>query len=404
MLGSLKQGLPFFAERAITSGHADFFQQAITIEDMGATLENYEPYVRQHLYLSVKGPGILLFFRGLNIVANSGVLRPLLAPMAPSDAFVRPWVINRGVEADSPRLEQKVDEMRHLLALMFVLYPVLTLLPVFLIFWVGTTLVDETFGLIAAMTFIVTPEAHLSFSHLDFALFPLLAIGTVAPFVVGVRRQRLRYVAASAVVFMFYFTITLAAVPVVMMLVAYLGCDAWQRIRRRESMSAVAIDVASMLGVFGVVSGMLLASLYFAIHFHPIERYAYARTVQRDWVTTEYNLDWVMANALGYFLSFGLVQTAPLLAQAGRSVWRVLTATADAIGSLAVAWLGVLVFLLAFGRQHGETNRLWTFLTPVGCLIAARYIYDVIPLRRWWLPLSMFFVSLILMRYRLNYF
>ena len=404
MLGSLKPGLAFFADRAITSGHADFFQEAIVVEDMSATLENYEPYVRQHLYLSVKGPGILLFFRGLSIVANSAVVRPLLSPLAPSAAFVRPWVTQRGVEADSPRLEQNVEAMRHLLALMFVLYPVLTLLPVFLIFWVGRTVVDETFGLLAAVTFIVTPEAHLSFSHLDYALFPLLAIGTVAPFVVGVRQRRLRYVAASAAVFVLYFTITLAAISPVLMLIAYLGCETWQRIRRRESIGAVALDVAKVLGVFGLASGLVLAVLYFGIHFHPIERYSYARMIQRDWVTSEYNLDWVMANALGYFISFGVVQSVLLLVQGGRSGWRVLMATADGMASLAVAWLGLLVFLLAFGRQHGETNRLWTFLTPVGCLIVARYIYDVLPARRWWLPMLVFLVSLALMRYQLNYY
>ena len=100
----------------------------------------------------------------------------------------------------------------------------------------------------------------------------------------------------------------------------------------------------------------------------------------------------------------GVAKTGLLLVQSGRSAWRVLRATADGIALLAVAWLGLLLFLLAFGRQHGETNRLWTFLSPVGSLIVARYIYDVIPLRRWWLPMLLFFVSLVLMRYRLNYF
>jgi nitrate reductase NapE component len=404
MIGSLKQGFPAFAERAISSGHGDFLHQAVTVEDLGATLEHYEPYARQYLYLSVKGPGILLFFRGLNIVANSTVLRPLLDLVAPSATAVRPWLINRGVAPGSPHAEQKVEEMRYLLALMFVLFPVLTFLPVFLIFWVGRTFVDETFGLLAATTYIVTPEASLSIAHLDYALYPLLAIGTVAAFVIGVRQHRLGYVVASAVAFMLYFTITLAAVSVVVMLIAYLGCDAWQRIRRRDSIALVTIDMARVLGVFGLVCGLALTSLYFGIHFHPIERYGYAREVQRDWVTSEYNLFWVVSNALGYFLSFGLVQTALLIVQLGRSARRVVSASGDGIALLAVAWLCLLLMLLAFGRQHGETNRLWTFLSPVGCLIVARYIYDVIPSRRWWLPMLMFFVSLVLMRYRLNYF
>ena len=170
------------------------------------------------------------------------------------------------------------------------------------------------------------------------------------------------------------------------------GIDRRNRDRRGERARRVRAGV-----------GVLLAGLYFGIHFHPIERYTYARAVQRGWVTSEYNLDWVVANALGYFLAFGLVQTALLLVQGGRSTWRVMRGTGDGIGSLAVAWLGLVLLLLAFGRHHGETNRLWTFLTPVGCLVVARHIYDVMPLRRWWVPLMVFLVSLVLMRYRLNY-
>jgi hypothetical protein len=404
MIASLRQGFPAFAERAISSGHGDFLHQAVTVEDLGATLENYEPYARQSVYLSGKGPGVLLFFRGLKIVANSAVLRPLLDLVAPSAAAVRPWLTRRGVPPESPHAGQKVEEMRYLLALMFVLFPVLTFLPVFLIFWVGRTFVDETFGLLAAMVYVVTPEASLSIAHLDFALYPLLAIGTVAPFVIGVRQQRLRYVAASAVVFMLFFVTTLAAVSAVAMLMAYLGCDAWQRIRRRDTPVIVTSDVARVLGVFGLVCGLALTSLYFAIDFHPIERYSYAHEVQRNWITSTYDLFWVVENTLGYFLSFGLVQTALLIVQLGRSALRVLAATADGIALLAVAWLCLLLALLAFGRQHGETNRLWAFLSPVGCLIVARYIYDVIPSRRWWLPMLLFFVSLVLMRYRLSYF
>jgi hypothetical protein len=125
-------------------------------------------------------------------------------------------------------------------------------------------------------------------------------------------------VVISAVVLMLHFTITLAAVSVVALLAAYLGCEAWQRLRRQESLAVVMRDAVTVLGVFGLVCGLMLTGLYYGIHFHPIERYTYARLIQRDWVTTEYNWYWVLSNALGYFLSFGLAQTVLLLVQAGR--------------------------------------------------------------------------------------
>lgn len=405
MLGSMKPGLPFFAERAISSGHAEFFHFAVIADDLGATLADYEPFVRPHIYLSNKGPGVLLFFRGLTIVANSTPMRPLLDLVAPGDAAVRPWIIVRGVTPDVPDLDRYVREVRYLLALMSLLYPVLTVLPVFFLFWVGRTFVDDTFGLLAAATYIVAPEVSLSYSHLDFSLFPLLVIATTAFFVVGVRQRRVGYVVVSAVVVMLHFTITLAAVSVVALLAAYLGAEAWQRIRRQDSLAVVIRDAVTVLGVFGLVCGLMLTGLYYAIHFHPIERYTYARLIQRDWVTSEYNWYWILSNALGYFLSFGLAQTVLLLVQVSRSARRVLNGTGDVMALLAVAWLCLLVMLEAFARQHGETNRHWTpLLSPIGCLILARYIYDSIPARRWWMPMLVFFVGLVLMRYRVNYY
>ena len=85
-------------------------------------------------------------------------------------------------------------------------------------------------------------------------------------------------------------------------------------------------------------------------------------------------------------------------------MWRRMASAADELDHLALAWLCVLVSLLAFGRQHGETNRLWAFMSPLGCMLVARYMHDLVPSRWWWVPLALLVLSLGLARQQLTYF
>jgi hypothetical protein len=43
------------------------------------------------------------------------------------------------------------------------------------------------------------------------------------------------------------------------------------------------------------------------------------------------------------------------------------------------------------------------FLSPVGCLLAARFIRDATPAPRYAVPLVLFLTALVIARYRLSY-
>jgi hypothetical protein len=217
-------------------------------------------------------------------------------------------------------------------------------------------------------------------------------------------KRRFEYVAGSATIFIAYFYMTLAAISLIAFLGAYVGLVLLAGLRRGEAFPRAALNVLQTLASFALVCVILLACLYVWMHFDPIERYTMARGIQREWVTNEYNLFWVKANLVGYFLSFGLAQTSVVLLQQWRSIHRLFTADADSIDFIAIAWLCVLLSLVAFAHHHGETNRLWTFLSPIGCLIVARSFRDLIPQERLGPPLLLLFASLILARYRLTYF
>jgi len=402
LICSISHGRNAFHERAVMSGHGEFLVSAVTIPDLRGTLQNYDSYVVSPFrpFAASKGPGVIVFFRILNVVANSVLMRPLLEVLAPRDSSLHSWVVLRGDKLDAAQLEQ----LRYLLALMFVLFPLLTYLPVFLLFWVGRVFADDTVGALAAILYLFVPAIGLNVAHLDFALFPLLACACLVLFLIGMAQRRIEYITASAAIFILYFYMTLAAVSLLAFLGAYVGLAMMARLRRGEARRSAALDVVQMLAVFSLVCGVLLVCLYEWMHFHPIERYTMARSIQRDWRASEYDLFWVKANLFGYFLSFGLAQTIVVLAQQARSIHRVFTAVADSIDFIAIAWLCLLLGLVGLAHNHGETNRLWAFLSPIGCLIVARSFRDLIPLERLGPPLLLLFASLILARYRLTYF
>jgi hypothetical protein len=400
LIASLADGVFAMQKRAIESGHGEFLIEAVAVADLRATLTEYEPYAQQHTYLGNKGPGVLVLFRGLTEVANAPPMRALLDGVSPSLLTVRWWLGAASLGLTRPQMER----LRFLLGLVLVLFPLLTLLPVFLIFWTGRTFVDVRFGLLAASLYPLVPAVALLVAHLDYALFPLLTMGIVAPFVVGVNGGRWLPVALSGAVFALYFTLTLAAASVLVLLASYLGLRLVRRLRSGESFTSVTLDLSRSAGPFALVSAGVLALLCVWLPFDPIERYGYARGMQQEWTTSEYNLYWATANLLGYLLSFGLIQVVLLSVQLGHALRRTLAATADAIDDLAVGWLCLLVALLVFGRHHGETNRLWAFLSPMACLVVGRYVYDRVPPRRWWVPLGLALAGVMLARYRLSYF
>jgi hypothetical protein len=402
-LRALQSGTPTFATRAITSAHGEFLREAVLIEDLGATLRDYQTYVRPRTYLSAKGQGTLIFFHALKTIANVPIVGAALVPLTPDITLTRAALAEYGTAPGSARAERAAEELGRLLALMTALYPVLTILPVVLVFHAGRMMVDESFGLLAALVYTMVPAVNLSIAHLDVALFPLLTAAVMVGVAEGVRRRRMWPVALAAAAFVLYFFMTLAALTAVALAAVYLASLAWQRIARGERLAAVSAETAAAGCAFGVTAGFWLAVLYAGLNFDPVERYSYARDLQRRWVTPEYNLFWATGNALGYALSFGIAQSIVLLAQLARSTWRSIGARADGIDGLAVSWAWVFVALLVFGRQHGETNRLWAFLSPIGALLVARWVYDLVPGRWRWIPLILFLAGLFLVRLTLTY-
>jgi hypothetical protein len=402
MLFSLRDGPLAMEKRALSSGHGEYLVQTVMVDDLAGTLQDYERWVRPNLYLSNKGPGILVFFHSLARVANAEPIRPLLDGLGvvPNRSTIRWWLAEFWFDITGP---PQAERLRYLVGLVFIVFPLITLLPVFLVYWVGRSFVSVGFGLLAAALYPLVPAVGLLVADLDYALYPLCALAVVAPFAVGVRQRRPVCVGISAVAFVAYFSMTMAALSLGAVMVVFWALTVLQRLARGEGPSRIAYDAARDASMFALVSLALLALLYVGAHFDPIERYTFARSIQQNW-GMEYTGSWAAANLLGYFLSFGFAQTALLLVQQSRSALRVARSAGDPIDHLAIGWLCLLLALVVFGEQHGETNRLWAFLSPLACVIVARYIYDFVPSKLLWVPVVLFLAGLVVSRYQLSYF
>ncbi len=408
LIVGLVNGTSAFHRRALLSGHGEFLIEAVLIQDLPHTIRHYEPYVRgrpDRIFLAQKGPGVIAFFYALRLIASTPFVRHLLEPLAPSPDTVQSLLSERTADATVPSVgASEIDDLRYMLAVIFLVYPFLTYLPVFIIFWLGKVDADVTLGLLAGSLYLFVPAVSLRVAHLDYAVFPLLAAATVGSFAYGVERKQLSFVVASGLIFVLFLTMTLSAVSLLASLFPYVGLVVLQRVTNGERASRVSLELATVLGVFALVCSVLLLALNGLLRFDSVERYTYARSIQRDWVSNRlsaFNFVW---NLLGYFLSFSLIYTTCLFVQQWRSAQRVVAKMADSLDRVALSWLCLFLGLVALGRQQGETDRLWAFLSPVGCLITARFLHDSITWKRLWLPLLLFMLALLVARYRLNYF
>jgi len=407
LIASLTGGAGAFHRRALLSGHGEFLIEAVLIEDLPDTIGRYEAYVRgraDRIFLAQKGPGVLAFFYGLTHVGKSPFVRQLAEPFAPSARMVQSLLSERAAGASVPHVgSSRVHDLRYLLAVVILTYPLLTYLPIFIIVWLGAAHGDVRLGLLGGLLYLFVPAVALRVAHMDYAVFPLLASATLAWFVYGTERRQLSFVVASAVAFFVFFAMTLSAVSLLAYLLPFLGLVTLHRVANGEHRSRIVLELAAVAGVFALVCGLLLAGLSGWLQFDPVERYTYARSIQRSWVREHVSWFVFAWNLFGYSLSFGLLYTLCVLVQEGRSALRLVARAADSIDRVALSWLCLLAGLIAFGRQQGETDRLWAFLGPLGCLIAARFLHDSIRWRRLWFPVLLFALALVVARYHLDY-
>lgn len=345
----------------MAQGHGEFFR--IAHERRASYFET----MREYETLSASGalggfapskpPGTLSFYVLMDVLGELPPMRQLAAPLAD---------VLRSHRDMSTRAEGVAAG-----ALLMPLFTALALIPLyFLARRLGGTRQD---GVAAAVLYATAPGLLLISYHADGALFPLLAVGTVALAVSALReadaRRWFARLAASGAVFAIGIWCNFSLIP----LVGMLGVLLWvMRGERGEAplpaLRGVAIDVGVLLAAALVVLGALWATGLFA---HPLDRFTAAMEHHRLWKSDAIGGVFGAVGAIEYWLWAGLPLLAVSLVALGPALlrwarWQSRPGDAMVLAAFAVH----LVMAVATGCV--EAARLWMWVTPFFALLAAR--------------------------------
>ena len=335
-------------------GHSEFVELAHDAASPLQVAREYEQIAAidpRFVYTKSKPPGQLLFY------ALSVRLFRLLGLDGASGRAVEAL----GFFADSPYASFGPFAT--------VLFVSLSCAPVFVLYRLGSALVDPTVGAYLALSFVLTPALNLVTMHMDQVLYPLLAASVLYAMVLAVGRgPRYAAVAGCLTYASVYVSFSLLFLfPVIGLLLAGYWACCRRRWRRLLTVSLV----------FGVSVAACALAFYLALNFEPFRAFVRVNAHHRAWMEIEglVRLRGNIHNFYEFAVWFGLPGAILYASQC----WRILCAPSEHRSPVAVLALGYPVILAAlslFGGTEHEVGRLWIpfavpALVPVARELAA---------------------------------
>lgn len=350
-----------------TAGHGQFINAALITEDAGALLRDYEPLAasgRLGLFPRSKPPGTLLFY-----VLTERVSR----------VFV-------------PHTYDERERSDRLVNFLTTVWPFVATLAIFPLYWLASQLAGPAEARIAAALYLLVPSFSLVTLHTDQVLYPLLFLFVLALFVWSLRvRSESARIAGGVttgvvlcVAVFCHFPLGLAAVLCASLWLAAFVTDPRPRRDRIRSTMVLAGSVAAGLIVPSLV-------LWMAFDYNPLVRWREALAFHAAWRRAPAIVSLLDgSSSIAEFIDWTGVPIC-LLALAVFWIGRAERGTAARNLSaphvaLMASLVPVIAYLAFLSRTRAETARLWIFLMPVMCLVAARTLSEVRTTHRYAAP------------------
>lgn len=342
------RGMAALRDRAVTTGHAEFAQLAVTLPDSLEMITGYETLMHQRQlgrFAPSKPPGTLLLYMATERVAQM---------FGGSDRFTAlTWAMTWS-------------------------WPLLAALAVVPLYYLTLTLFGATEARLAAALLITVPSFNLVQLHTDQAFFPalfalcllLLARAGQVQATGGKVDGPALAAGASLYVAAFFQLPLVFAAPLILALVA---AERWAR----DPMPLCRARLLEYVGMTAAGFGIAAALGWVLLNYNPAVRYLAAMGYHGSLKAAHApaSLPFGFFNLAEFFTWAGVPLVAVAVAGLTRAWrhWRCgLRRGPDGLLGLAAALGLVLVYFAFFAKTISEVARLWLFLVPVVCLLAAR--------------------------------
>jgi hypothetical protein len=340
-------GLDSIRDRIVHTGHAEFATVAARQEGMINVARNYDSLLTAGAlgaYAPSKPPGTLLLYMLTEKLAN--------------------------LHSVGAGFEQRVESLRTFASITWPCFSFFVLIPLFLF---ARTSLDSERAAIAALFYLCIPSVTLIPVTTDQTFFPLLAVVPLAlAWQASMRKNGwLAFLGGVALYLAVYCSFGLAVTAVVMAAPFVSLLVRGPAERRRQAMKLVGAIA------LGAILSDVAARLF--LHYDILARYLHAYAYHTQWKNWDGTPGTIFAAGVTNMVEFVVWLGVPLGVLLGGAVChafqRLLTRTTLAPRSiLALAFSAVLVLLFLFGRTKSETARLWIFLVPLICVIAAGFV------------------------------
>jgi hypothetical protein len=338
------RGLDGIRDRIVHTGHAEFAAVAVSRESALDVVKRYELLLAEGElgdFAHAKPPGQVLIYMATERVGS--------------------WIHGGG---DLPA------RYRWLCTFAAVVWPFVSVLALLPIYWLMSLLGDRERGLLACALYLLIPSVELITLHTDQVVFPALLMLVLVSAVVAFRRgSPWLGLVTGALCYLAVFCSFVLAWSAVLVVLLGLGI-AWNpKAREMEWRGPVRAVIGMAAGFVVLAVGFRLAFAYdIGLRYHSAMAYHLAWKGWEPGLPS--TLTFAATNLVEFAVWLGVPVTSLALWSMVRSA-RALPRDPSLLDWLAVAW-GVTVLAVALtGHTKGEVARLWLFLVPVACILAA---------------------------------
>lgn len=334
------RGIDGFRARLLTFGHAEFVKLACAEPNLKTIATDYESFLEINpsiRYAPTKPPGQLLFY------ILSQKVTELVSP--------------------SENYQERVLKLSLFISLV---WPLLAFLVIWPLYAAARLIFDHKTAIVSGVLYLFVPSVMLVILHLDQVLYPMLFMMTIL-FALKAGQKSSHTLALTNGIMIYlslYFSFSLIVVlPISLALMLLRGRDKF----RWQAAASSVIGTAAMYGLF-----------YLLFHYDAITRYSNTMIYHQAWKQWQpgisETLKFGLLNPVEFFCWLGLPLAVLFFAALIRFCRN---ASFRHFGG--IQWLPVIIALALagmalLGQTKGEVARLWIFMIPMICMIAAAEI------------------------------